>query len=1094
MDKDEIRLEIESLGRLYVASSQVCRAVMRSQSREELLREVTRVLVDTARFASSFIAWQDPETRELVPAAWSGKGMDHLDQIRMFTDESPQGQGPVGTACREGTPYICNDFPNDPRTLPWRAAADTFGWRASAAFPISGGGIPRGVLSIYAFEEDAFGPDRVELLQQVTSDLESGLEHLAAEERRHQIEAELATSERRFRLALDAAGMGTFDWDLTKGTVFWDRRHQTMFGYEPGSFDGTPSGLYERVHPEDRAAVMCDVEKARGTRTGISREFRIVWPDGSVHWSLGCGEYGYGVSGELEAFTGVVLDITERKRAEVALTRSEERLRQAVRIANIGIFDHDHITGTVYWSPELRSILGIGADAPASPRDYLQAIHPDDRERASKSIQSSHDPANDGSIVMEVRLLLPDGSIRWTRSQEQTFFEGEGEARHPVRTVGAVMDITERVLAQEEQQKLSALADKSPTFIGIAAMDSRVLYLNPAALGLVGLRSIEEAREKSIPDFVAESDRAVSRDGVAQTLLEAGNWSGEVRFRNFQTGELIDVDALAFLIRDDNGLPSYIALVAYEITARKRAEAEREELREQLSQAQKMESIGRLAGGVAHDFNNVLTVINGYSQLLLGKLSADDPIRGSVEEIHKAGERAAGLTQQLLAFTRKQARQPRLLDLNHVVSEMQPVLSRLVGDDVELCIGLHPGPVMVCADPHQLEHVVMNLAVNSRDALPHGGKILIETSVREWSEDGLLSPGGTVERPGRQVMLVISDNGVGMDEETRKHIFEPFFTTKETGKGTGLGLPMVHGIVEQSGGSIDFTSELGRGTTFRIHLPEAEGKTTEEKAPVIFPGLGGKERVLVVEDREEVRNYATAVLTSYGYAAAQVESASEALRFCEREHVDLVLTDVVMPNMTGGELAGRLRARWPEIKVLFMSGYADDAIVQSGGVSGGVELLQKPFSPDQLVTKVRAMLDVTGRSARIVVADDEAGVRGFLKMVLEDGGYEVIEAVNGKQAVEAARAGGVDLVVTDLVMPEQEGIETIRELRKDATGIGIIAISGTFGKQFLNVAKMLGADAVLSKPLTPERLLATIAAVLKSRREAVRSVSPPVAS
>lgn len=1094
MDKDAIESEIERFGRLYVASSQISHAVMESQSREELLREVLRVLVDAGGFAVSFIAWPDPETHELIPEAWSGKGTSYADHARMFADESSLGQGPSGTAYREGKPYICNDFLNDPRTLPWRDMARNFGWCASAAFPIFAGPAKRGVLLVYALEKDAIGPDQVELLRKVALDLEFGLEHLAAEERRHLAEAELAASERRLRLALDAAGMGTFDWNLTTGRAYWDRRHQKMFGYVPGSFDGTPSAFESRVHPDDRAGVMRGLEEARDTRTGFSQEYRIVRPDGSVHWILGCGEYSYSHSGEPEALYGVVLDVTERKRAETAVRESEERLRQAVRVSNIGIFDVDRATETLYLSPEHRSICGLSADEPVSMQVFRQLTHPDDWERIAQAAERAHDPAGDGLFDVENRLLLRDGSIRWISTRAQTVFGGEGEARRPIRSIGAIIDVTEWKLAQEEQQKLSELVAMSPSFIGIATTNGQGVYVNPAALRMVGLGSVQEASQKSILDFIAESDRASVRDEVLPTLLKAGSWSGELHLRHFTTGEEIPVETLAFPICDESGVPIYVATISQEITERKRVEAEREELRQQLAQVQKMESIGRLAGGVTHDFNNMLTVINGYSQSLLSKLSSDDPLRNSVEEINKAGERAARLTQQLLAFTRKQARQPRLLDVNHAVDEMRPALSRLIGEDVELCVKLHPGPVIVRADLHQLEQVVMNLAENSRDALPHGGRILIETFAGEGDEGPAGALGGTAARPGRQVMLVMSDNGVGMDEETRQHIFEPFFTTKEKGEGAGLGLSMVHGIVEQSGGSIELTSEPGRGTTFRIRLPEAEveAEATEEQAPGIFPALGGKERVLVVEDREEVRNYAAAVLTSYGYSAVQVESASAALQFCEREHehIDLVLTDVIMPNMTGGELAGRLRARWPGIKVLFMSGYADDAIVQSGGVDGGVELLQKPFSPDQLATKVRAMLDAIDRSARIVVADDEAGVRGFLKSVLEDGGYEVIEAVNGRLAVNAVRAGGVDLVITDLVMPEQEGIETIRELRKGATGVGIIAISGTFGSQFLNVAKLLGADAVLSKPLTSEILLATVAGVLKSRRAAVRGASP----
>jgi hypothetical protein len=323
-----------------------------------------------------------------------------------------------------------------------------------------------------------------------------------------------------------------------------------------------------------------------------------------------------------------------------------------------------------------------------------------------------------------------------------------------------------------------------------------------------------------------------------------------------------------------------------------------------------------------------------------------------------------------------------------------------------------------------------------------------------------------------------------MSEETRGHIFEPFFTTKEVGKGTGLGLSTIHGIVEQSGGYVEADSEPGRGTTFRIYMPRVAEAEADSGQPEAVPAMGGQETVLVVEDQAEVRKYAAAALTAYGYQVMQAANAGEALLLCEREcdRIDLVLTDVVMPSMSGTALADRLKKRWPAIKVLFMSGYTDDTIVSREVLENGEEFIQKPFCPEELAIKVGRMLVARDGPARIVVADDEAGVRSFLRKVLENGGYEVIEAANGREALEEARAGGVDLVITDLVMPEQEGIETIRALRKDAAGIGIIAISGALGGQFLEVARMLGAQAVLSKPLSADLLLAKVAEVLKSRR------------
>jgi len=1074
--------EIGYLLRLHVASSGISRAVVRSASREELLREVVRILVDAGKFAMAVIAWPDPATHELVAVARAGDTKGYVDHIRVFADDSPEGQGPSGTAFRNGTPYICNDFLNDPRTLPWREAAHASDWRASAAVPILRDGLPVGLLSVYARELGFFGPDQVELLQQVAIDVAYGLERLAHEEQRRQAEESLSASEQRLKLAMDAARLGVFDRDLVTRKIVWTGHTERIFGFAPGSFDGNYASFEGRVHPDDLPKLKIAIDAARESHSSFSHEYRIVWPDGSEHWLLSQGEFCYGDSGQPYGMYGTVMDITDRKRTEAALRTSEDRLRQAVRTAQFGIFDHDHITGTIYWSPEQRAIHGWSQDERVTLQVYFERVHPDDREKIAAAVKRAHDPAGNGLFDVEHRLLFPDGSIRWTATRSQTFFQGSGAARRAVRTVGAVRDITEQKRAEEEQQKLATLVAMSREFIGIATPEGRVVYLNHAAMTMVGLESLEEACQKTVFDFFAESDRAGMRDGIHAAVRSLGYWSGETRLQHFTTGKLIDVDMIAFQIYDDHGAPLYVATEIRDITEKKRAAAEKARLQEQLVQAQKMESIGRLAGGVAHDFNNLLTVINGYSQLALDKLHTADPLRATLAKILQAGGSAAGLTRQLLAFSRKQVMKPCVLDLNRVVQEVRPMLERLVGEDVEVRVALSAESGTVYADPHQMEQVIMNLAVNARDAMPGGGRLLIETAGVELDRNyAHLHP---AVNPGRYVMLAVSDSGTGMDEATQQWIFEPFFSTKPTGQGTGLGLSMVQGIVEQSGGHINVDSEPGQGTVFKIYLPARIAAATEVEKPSTVPVPGGKETVLVVEDLTEVRDYAVAALKNYGYHVIPAESAAEALLICEREHehIHLVLTDVVMPNLSGRELSIRLEKLRPGTKVLFMSGYTDNTITPNGTVDGSIPFIEKPFTPEELARKVRTVMGPPASAARILVADDEADVRSFLRTILENGGYQVIEAADGKQLLQQTRAGQVDLVITDLVMPEQEGLTTIQTLRREDPGVGVIAISGAFGGRFLKTSQLLGSDAVLKKPVSAELLLAKVAELLKPRQ------------
>jgi PAS domain S-box-containing protein len=405
-------------------------------------------------------------------------------------------------------------------------------------------------------------------------------------------------------------------------------------------------------------------------------------------------------------------------------------------------------------------------------------------------------------------------------------------------------------------------------------------------------------------------------------------------------------------LRNGSGEVQGAICMALDITDRK-------QLEEQFRQAQKMEAVGRLAGGIAHDFNNLLMVIQGYADLMTDRIPINDPLRRNAEQIQTAAQRATSLTQQLLAFSRKQILAPKILGVHSVVADMEKILRRLIGEDIELRVSAAPDLWLVQADRSQIEQVIMNLAVNARDAMPNGGRLTIETANVEL--DGSFSHSPTVLAPGKYVMLAVTDNGCGIDSKTQAHIFEPFFTTKEKGKGTGLGLATVYGIVKQSGGYIWVYSEPGQGTTFKIYLPRVQGAgavTDRDRPGEIQAALRGSEVVLLVEDEAGVRELAREYLETSGYTVLEARDGHAALEMASAHggHIHLLMTDVVMPGISGRELAQRMVKIRPDIKILYMSGYTDQAIVHQGILEDGAVLLQKPFSMGTLASKLREIL------------------------------------------------------------------------------------------------------------------------------------------
>jgi len=758
--------------------------------------------------------------------------------------------------------------------------------------------------------------------------------------------------EQRLKSVLETIPDALFSVDASLGNLFYiSPGAAIVFGHTADAMLADPQLWRRSVHADDLAGVLEAFATAIESRLPQAVECRFRPPEGDWRWIQLKVAAVTDASQARIRLDGVARDVTDRQRAEETLRQEQFLVTTLMENVPDSIYFKDAASRFIRINRNLARLFGLSDPAQAVGKTDFDFFA---REHAEAALETEREVMRTGQPVVNLEEMetWPDGSSTWVSSTKMPMRNAAGAI---VGTFGISRDITERKQAEEALRRSEAehrgLVEHAPLGIYRSTPDGRLLAVNRALVGMLGYASPEELLGLSVQDDVyavpEERERLVAEfAGRAEARTEA-QWKRK-------DGTLVTVCLNVRLVRDSSGRIECFEGLVEDVT-------EQRSLERQFRQAQRLEAVGRLAGGVAHDFNNVLTAITGYSELLLEELPPADPKREDVQEIQAAAQRATALTRQLLAFSRKQVLQTRVLDLNAVVRTLEKMLQRLIGEDVKLEVSLCADLGAVRADPGQLEQVILNLAVNSRDAMPGGGRLTIETANVDFDQPYVREHQGA--SPGRHVMLAVSDTGIGMDAETQSHIFEPFFTTKEQSTGTGLGLATVYGIVKQSGGHVWVYSEPGGGATFKIYLPRVDEPVEAPGGAVpAQPASRGRETVLVAEDDPSVRRIVTEVLTQKGYRVLQAPDGQAALEMARGEpgEIELLVTDLVMPGMTGRELAEGLARDRRHLRVIYMSGYTDDAVVRHGVLEEGMPYLQKPFTPQALASKVREVLDQVG--------------------------------------------------------------------------------------------------------------------------------------
>lgn len=729
----------------------------------------------------------------------------------------------------------------------------------------------------------------------------------------------------RFRIGGDGAWMGVAVIFCSAGIgVLW-RRLRPQIAEKPGLTELALFGL--AVH---LAMLACTVFLPAGvmaeTLRRIALPVLLVYPAATVPFAL------------------LMLRQTDRAKARLALAESEERYRAVSEYSNNAICILND-AGRITWvNKRLMEIVGFSREDYVSAESFARFLAPESIEPVSSNFRkfAVGEPYERHMVFMFARA---DGAKRTGEAYLSDFLDRYGGKNLVVN----IVDITEARAAEAERERLMRAIEQAGDAMIISDPDGVMQYVNPAFEKITGYTRAEALGKKTslLKSGVQDGD---FYGRLWKTISAGETWEGRLVNRH-KDGRLYTEQAVITAVRDAAGVTVNYVAVKRDITESLRME-------EQLLQAQKMDAIGHLAGGVAHDFNNILTAIKGYASMVLPSLPERSQAREDMGEIISAADKATALTSQLLAFSRRQIIAPKVVDLNKTIADMTKMLRRLIGEEITLNTRLFSAPCLAKVDPGQIEQVILNLVINARDALRGKGEITLETQVGECPR--------SAKTGVRMVCVKVRDNGCGMTEEVKAHLFEPFFTTKVPGKGTGLGLSVVFGVVKQSGGEINVESEPGKGSVFIISFPLAEGEAAPKPGPESKPLAGGNETVLLAEDEESLRRLGERLLKAAGYKVLVASSGLEALKLAEQlgRPVDLLVTDVVMPGMTGPQLAKELAARALCPKTLYMSGYTDEAIVKHGVLEPGIAFIYKPFSADGFTDKVRQVLDAPADQAR----------------------------------------------------------------------------------------------------------------------------------